>query len=192
MSETHSDPSYHQHTTQILNWPCTCYLREQIPKRLKVVAIWFFSLKVLTQVWWMADWHWWLMIAACRQTLVTHCHLILGNANQQSPTVYHPLSRPPVQPATWPNIHWRIISNSIVNFEPSYGMLSTILAIASIWLSNLPGWRWATITKVALDRLSRSLHSDVCDSDGCRDAVVHSRISGRGNRRFRAVPNQSN
>ena len=63
-----------------------------------------------------------------------------------------------------------------------------------IWqlLLNLPGWRWATITKVALDRLSRSLHSDVCDSDGCRDAVVHSRISGRGNRRFRAVPNYFN
>ena len=59
------------------------------------------------------------------------------------------------------------------------------------WQCNLPGWRWATITKVALDRLSRSLHSDVCDSDGCSDAVVHSRISGRGNRRFRAVPNYS-
>ena len=54
---------------------------------------------------------------------------------------------------------------------------------------NLPGWRWATIKQVALDRLSRSLHSDVCDSDGCCDAVVHSRISGSGNRRFRAVPN---
>lgn len=56
-------------------------------------------------------------------------------------------------------------------------------------LFNLPGWRWATITKVALDRLSRSLHSDVCDSDGCCDAVVHSTISGSGNRRTRAVPN---
>ena len=56
-------------------------------------------------------------------------------------------------------------------------------------VSNLPGWRWATITKVALDRLSRSLHSDVCDSDGCSDAVVHSRISGCGNRRVCAVPN---
>ena len=56
---------------------------------------------------------------------------------------------------------------------------------------NLPGWRWATITKVALDRLSRSLHSDVCDSDGCRDAVVHSRISGRGSWRFRAAPNNN-
>ena len=55
---------------------------------------------------------------------------------------------------------------------------------------NLPGWRWATITKVALDRLSRSLHSDVCDSDGCCDAVLHSRISGCGSRRFRAVPNE--
>ena len=54
---------------------------------------------------------------------------------------------------------------------------------------NLPGWRWAAITKVALDRLSRSLHSDVCDSDGCCDAVVHSTISGSGNRRTRAVPN---
>ena len=56
---------------------------------------------------------------------------------------------------------------------------------------NLPGWRWAAITKVALDRLSRSLHSDVCDSDGCCDAVVHSTISGSGNRRTRAVPNNS-
>ena len=55
--------------------------------------------------------------------------------------------------------------------------------------ANLPGWRWAAITKVALDRLSRSLHSDVCDSDGCCDAVVHSTISGSGNRRTRAVPN---
>ena len=54
---------------------------------------------------------------------------------------------------------------------------------------NLPGWRWATIKQVALDRLSRSLHSDVCDSDGCSDAVVHSRISGCGNRRVCAVPN---
>ena len=56
---------------------------------------------------------------------------------------------------------------------------------------NLPGWRWATIMQVVLDRLSRSLHSDVCDSDGCRDAVAHSRISGRGTRRSRAVPNYS-
>ena len=56
---------------------------------------------------------------------------------------------------------------------------------------NLPGWRWAAITKVALDRLSRSLHSDVCDSDGCCDAVVHSTISGSGNRRTRAVPNNA-
>ena len=56
-------------------------------------------------------------------------------------------------------------------------------------MSNLPGWRWAAITKVALDRLSRSLHSDVCDSDGCCDAVVHSTISGSGNRRTRAVSN---
>ena len=56
---------------------------------------------------------------------------------------------------------------------------------------NLPGWRWAAIKKVALDRLSRSLHSDVCDSDGCCDAVVHSTISGSGNRRTRAVPNIS-
>ena len=54
---------------------------------------------------------------------------------------------------------------------------------------NLPGWRWAMITKVALDRLSRSLHSDVCDSDGCRDAVVHSTISGRRGRRLCAAPN---
>ena len=43
--------------------------------------------------------------------------------------------------------------------------------------------------KVALDRLSRSLHSDVCDSDGCRDAVVHSTISGRGCWRARAASN---
>ena len=56
-------------------------------------------------------------------------------------------------------------------------------------IANLPGWRWAAIKKVALDRLSRSLHSDVCDSDGCCDAVVHSTISGSGNRRTRAVPN---
>ena len=54
---------------------------------------------------------------------------------------------------------------------------------------NLPGWRWATIIQVALDRLSRSLHSDVCDSDGCRDAVAHSRISGRGSRRANAASN---
>ena len=54
---------------------------------------------------------------------------------------------------------------------------------------NLPGWPWAMITKVALDRLSRSLHSDVCDSDKCGDAVACSRISGRGNRRLCAVPN---
>ena len=59
----------------------------------------------------------------------------------------------------------------------------------AVGIFNLPGWRWAAITKVALDRLSRSLHSDVCDSDGCCDAVVHSTISGRGNRRTRAVPN---
>ena len=55
---------------------------------------------------------------------------------------------------------------------------------------NLPGWRWATITKVALDRLSRSLHSGVCDSDGLRDAAIHSTISGRGCRRDRAAPNR--
>jgi hypothetical protein len=54
---------------------------------------------------------------------------------------------------------------------------------------NLPGWRWATITKVALDRLSRSLHSDVCDSDGLRDAAIHSTISGRGGRRDCATSN---
>ena len=58
-----------------------------------------------------------------------------------------------------------------------------------LWLCNLPGWRWATITKVALDRLSRSLHSDVCDSDGLRDAAIHSTISGRGSRRDRAASN---
>ena len=56
---------------------------------------------------------------------------------------------------------------------------------------NLPGWRWATIKQVALDRLSRSLHSDVCDSDGCNDVVVHSTISGRGSRRERAALNNS-
>ncbi len=59
------------------------------------------------------------------------------------------------------------------------------------WLVNLPGWRWATIKQVALDRLSRSLHSDVCDSDGCCDAVLHSTISGRGSRRERAALNTS-
>ena len=59
------------------------------------------------------------------------------------------------------------------------------------WLVNLPGWRWATIKQVALDRLSRSLHSDVCDSDGCCDAVLHSTISGRGSRRERAALNIS-
>ena len=58
-------------------------------------------------------------------------------------------------------------------------------------LCNLPGWRWATITKVALDRLSRSLHSDVCDSDGLRDAAIHSTISGSGGRRERATSNIS-
>ena len=56
---------------------------------------------------------------------------------------------------------------------------------------NLPGWRWATIKQVALDRLSRSLHSDVCDSDGCNDVVVHSKISGRGGWRERAALNNS-
>ncbi len=56
---------------------------------------------------------------------------------------------------------------------------------------NLPGWRWATIKQVALDRLSRSLHSDVCDSDGCSTAVVHSTISGRESRRERAALNIS-
>ena len=56
---------------------------------------------------------------------------------------------------------------------------------------NLPGWRWATIKQVALDRLSRSLHSDVCDSDGFCDAVLHSTISGRGSRRERAALNIS-
>ena len=55
---------------------------------------------------------------------------------------------------------------------------------------NLPGWRWATIKQVALDRLSRSLHSDVCDSDGCNDVVVHSTISFRGGRRDRATLKQ--
>ena len=54
---------------------------------------------------------------------------------------------------------------------------------------NLPGWRWATIKQVALDRLSRSLHSDVCDSDGLRDAAIHSTISGSGGRRDRAASN---
>ena len=44
---------------------------------------------------------------------------------------------------------------------------------------------------MALDRLSRSLHSGVCDSDGYCDAVVHSRISGRGNWRLCAIPNES-
>ena len=63
--------------------------------------------------------------------------------------------------------------------------------ISPAWYCNLPGWRWATITKVALDRLSRSLHSDVCDSDGCCDAVLHSTISGRGSRRERAALNTS-
>ena len=56
--------------------------------------------------------------------------------------------------------------------------------------SNLPGWRWAMITKVALDRLSRSLHSGVCDSDGYCNAVVHSTISGRGRRRACASSNK--
>ena len=58
-----------------------------------------------------------------------------------------------------------------------------------VCLFNLPGWRWATIKQVALDRLSRSLHSDVCDSDGCNDVVVHSTISGREGRRDRASLN---
>ena len=68
-------------------------------------------------------------------------------------------------------------------FDGNHGCITRMSA------RNLPGWRWATITKVALDRLSRSLHSDVCDSDGCCDAVAHSRISGRGSRRSRAAPN---
>ena len=64
------------------------------------------------------------------------------------------------------------------------------LILGVVWC-NLPGWRWATINKVALDRLSRSMHSDVCDSDGCCNAVLHSRISGCGCRRFRAAPNNN-
>ena len=47
------------------------------------------------------------------------------------------------------------------------------------------------ITKVALDRLSRSLHSDVCDSDGLRDAAIHSTISGSGGRRDCAASYES-
>ena len=58
-------------------------------------------------------------------------------------------------------------------------------------LINLPGWRWAAIKQAALDRLSRSLHSDVCDSDGCNNVVLHSTISGRGGRRERAALNIS-
>ena len=68
----------------------------------------------------------------------------------------------------------------------STGLLELWVAIKGC---NLPGWRWATITKVALDRLSRSLHSDVCDSDGLRDAAIHSTISGSGGRRDRATSN---
>ena len=44
---------------------------------------------------------------------------------------------------------------------------------------------------MALDRLSRSLHSDVCDSDGLRDAAIHSTISGSGGRRDCATSNIS-
>ena len=44
---------------------------------------------------------------------------------------------------------------------------------------------------MALDRLSRSLHSDVCDSDGCNDVVVHSTISGGEGRREHATLNNS-
>ena len=58
-------------------------------------------------------------------------------------------------------------------------------------MDNLPGWRWVTITKVTLDRLSRSLHSDVCDSDGLRDAAIHSTISGSGGRRDCAASYES-
>ena len=68
-------------------------------------------------------------------------------------------------------------------FDGNHGCITRVSA------RNLPGWRWATITKVALDRLSRSLHSDVCDSDGLRDAAIHSTISGSGGRRDRATSN---
>ena len=75
--------------------------------------------------------------------------------------------------------------------RPSPAMMETrkVLLFSGVGAGNLPGWRWATITKVALDRLSRSLHSDVCDSDGLRDAAIHSTISGRGGRRASAASN---
>ena len=85
---------------------------------------------------------------------------------------------------------WRRLSekHSILS-APALSPESLLQRNATPFLFNLPGWRWATITKVALDRLSRSLHSDVCDSDGLRDAAIHSTISGRGSRRDRAASN---
>ena len=73
--------------------------------------------------------------------------------------------------------------------RPASSKNSTGSAAWPFLCNNLPGWRWATITKVALDRLSRSLHSGVCDSDGLRDAAIHSTISGSGGRRDRATSN---
>ena len=77
------------------------------------------------------------------------------------------------------------------HFVPVAFVASMASWFRGVPLVNLPGWRWATIKQVALDRLSRSLHSDVCDSDGCCDAVLHSTISGRGSRRERAALNIS-
>jgi hypothetical protein len=74
-------------------------------------------------------------------------------------------------------------------FLPAYADCQPMPSASLPLCDNLPGWRWATITKVALDRLSRSLHSGVCDSDGLRDAAIHSTISGSGGRRDRATSN---
>ena len=91
---------------------------------------------------------------------------------------------------------WATSSHSTLPFfplssQPSRSFLRYHSNLARLQSSNLPGWRWATIKQVALDRLSRSLHSDVCDSDGCCDAVLHSTISGREGRRERAALNIS-
>ena len=91
----------------------------------------------------------------------------------------------------WGQGVWDSNSHYTVNRPPHGVNATSACLVLGMCVFNLPGWRWATIKKVALDRLSRSLHSDVCDSDGCRDAVAHSRISGRGSRRSRAAPNNA-
>jgi hypothetical protein len=53
---------------------------------------------------------------------------------------------------------------------------------------NLPGWRWARITQLALVGSSSSLHSEVCKALRGSFGVVYSEISEPGSR-IRALPN---